>query len=83
MAGSGPWGACAALLLAGCGAQTPPPRVGLEPPRVIAASTRRVPVGADAVIGRTASQLEATSQQIETLYALTARVSRLSLVDFL
>lgn len=31
----------------------------------------------------TASQLEATRQQIETLYALTARVARLSLVDFL
>ena len=31
----------------------------------------------------TASKLEATRQQIETLYALTARISRLSLVDFL
>lgn len=31
----------------------------------------------------TASRLEATRQQLETLYALTARVSRLSLVDFL
>ena len=31
----------------------------------------------------TASKLEATRQQLETLYALTARISRLSLVDFL
>ena len=31
----------------------------------------------------TASRLEATRQHLETLYALTARVSRLSLVDFL
>ena len=31
----------------------------------------------------TASKLEATRQQIETMYALTARISRLSLVDFL
>lgn len=31
----------------------------------------------------TASKLEATRQQIETMYALTARLSRLSLVDFL
>ena len=31
----------------------------------------------------TASRLEATSQQLETLYSLTARLSRLSLVDFL
>lgn len=31
----------------------------------------------------TATQLEATRQQLETLYALTARISRLSLVDFL
>lgn len=31
----------------------------------------------------TASRLEATSQQLETLYSLTARISRLSLVDFL
>lgn len=31
----------------------------------------------------TASRLEATSQQIEALYSLTARISRLSLVDFL
>ncbi len=31
----------------------------------------------------TASRLEATRQQLETLYALTARISRLSLVDFL
>lgn len=31
----------------------------------------------------TASRLEATRQQLETLYTLTARISRLSLVDFL
>lgn len=31
----------------------------------------------------TASRLEATSQQLETLYTLTARISRLNLVDFL
>ena len=31
----------------------------------------------------TASKLEATRQQLETLYALTARLSRLNLVDFL
>ena len=31
----------------------------------------------------TASKLEATRQQLETLYTLTARISRLSLVDFL
>lgn len=31
----------------------------------------------------TASRLEATNQQLETLYTLTARISRLSLVDFL
>ncbi len=31
----------------------------------------------------TATKLEATRQQIETMYALTARISRLSLVDYL
>jgi flagellar hook-associated protein 3 FlgL len=31
----------------------------------------------------TASKLEATRQQLETLYTLTARISRLSLVDYL
>ncbi len=31
----------------------------------------------------TASELQAVQTQLETLYALTARMSRLSLVDFL
>ena len=52
------WWAGVALLVAGCAATpTPPPRTTVEPPRVI--TSRRVPIGTDAVLGRTAPQLEA------------------------
>lgn len=68
-------------------------RLGTAEGQIAAATTRNSAEASALQIARngitdvdpyeTASKLEATRQQIETLYALTARISRLSLVDFL
>lgn len=68
-------------------------RLGTVEGQIEAASTRNsaetsaLQIARNGITGvdpyETASKLEATRQQIETLYALTARISRLSLVDFL
>lgn len=68
-------------------------RLGTTEGQIEAASTRNSAEGSALQIARngiasvdpyeTASKLEAVRQQLETLYALTARISRLSLVDFL
>lgn len=68
-------------------------RLGTVEAQIEAASVRNSAETASLQIARngitavdpyeTASRLEATRQQLETLYTLTARISRLSLVDYL
>ena len=68
-------------------------RLGTAEGQIEAASVRNsaeassLQIARNAVTGvdpyETATKLEATRQQIETMYALTARISRLSLVDYL
>jgi flagellar hook-associated protein 3 FlgL len=68
-------------------------RLGTVEGQIEAASTRNnsetssLQIARNGITGvdpyETASKLEATRQQIEMLYTLTSRISRLSLVDYL
>lgn len=81
------------LVAAGGGLTALQARVGVTEARIEAATTRNVAEGSALGIARsgivaadpfeTATALEAVQTQIETLYSLTARLSRLSLTDFL
>lgn len=81
------------LIAAGGGLTALQARVGVTEARIEAAATRNAAEGSALGIARngivaadpfeTATALEAVQSQIETLYTLTARLSRLSLADFL
>lgn len=81
------------LIAAGDGLTALQARVGVTEARIESAATRNAAEGSALAIARTgivaadpfetATALEAVQTQIETLYSLTARLSRLSLADFL